>query len=118
MTGISATVGGESAVQAGIAAALEQLEGRSQVAMLVEGVALAGSAAQRAPMVTGELRRSIYVKPATKGVQVGFGAWYAAIVHERLDAHHKVGEAKFLERAKDALAHGLVRRLAAKIGVR
>ncbi len=28
---------------------------------------------------------------------VGFSAWYAIYVHERLDVHHPIGQAKFLE---------------------
>ncbi|MCC6424870.1 MAG: HK97 gp10 family phage protein [Phycisphaerales bacterium] len=62
------------------------------------------NARQRAPIKTGDLRRSATALP-TEGHNgqltktIGFNMSYAAAVHERLDLHHPEGEAKFLENA-------------------
>ena len=46
----------------------------------------------------GRLRRmKRHGKDANGGANAGFTASYAAPVHENLDAHHPVGQAKFLE---------------------
>lgn len=54
------------------------------------------------PVDTGFLRQSGAVLPAavsgsTVSVVVGYGAEYAIWVHENLEAHHNVGQSKFLE---------------------
>lgn len=60
-------------------------------------------AKRRTPVRTGTLRNSGHVRSADKsGFLVGFGgpaAPYAVYVHENLKARHRVGEAKFLEKA-------------------
>src|SRR5262245_48992370 len=57
------------------------------------------------PVLTGKLRDSGKVqieemKDNQIRLNLGYGdktAWYAAIVHERLDVRHENGQAKFLE---------------------
>jgi hypothetical protein len=64
-------------------------------------------AKERAPVDEGTLRASGFVEPAEGAGNVitqalGFGgaaSAYALIQHERLDFHHNVGQAKFLESA-------------------
>lgn len=58
-------------------------------------------AQQKTPVDTGILKASAYtnVDKATLTGEVGFSTKYAVHVHENLEAHHPVGEAKFLERA-------------------
>ncbi len=72
-----------------------------------------------APVDEGIMRASGVVdKPVTRGTTVtvllGYGGVakpYALIQHERLDFHHRVGEAKFLERPVNEAASGVIRRL-------
>lgn len=52
-----------------------------------------------APKDTGTLRGSGFVQMDQGRAIVAYGAWYAAIVHERLDVRHTVGRAKWLELA-------------------
>ena len=74
---------------------------------VMEGVV--ADAKAETPVDTGTLRASGHVvAPAVRAsrtnsvtVRAGFGggaAGYAIYVHERLDTHHPVGNAKFLER--------------------
>lgn len=62
------------------------------------------------PVDTGRLRSTAYCTPPHVAgeeiyVTVGYGTAYAIFVHERVDLHHAVGEAKFLEKAIDEV-HG------------
>lgn len=60
-------------------------------------------AKRRTPVRTGTLRNSGHVKEANaSGFELVYGgpaAPYALYVHENLKARHRVGEAKFLEKA-------------------
>jgi hypothetical protein len=60
-------------------------------------------AVRRCPIDTGKLRKSARVKMRGNTGSISFGddleIYYAIYVHERLDLHHPVGEAKFLEKA-------------------
>lgn len=86
------------------------------------------------PVDTGSLRASGYVtEPVVKGttvsVDLGYGGVasrknpktgestdvYAIYVHENLDAHHRVGIAKFLEIPFDMAKRGMVGRIAASL---
>lgn len=73
-------------------------------------------AKRRTPVRTGALRNSGSItKVDESGFQVAFGgpaAPYAVFVHEDLKARHRVGEAKFLEKAMfqiDRFARELLR---------
>jgi hypothetical protein len=71
------------------------------------GEEVMADARPRTPVEFGHLRQSGHVElPAWSGsevsVTVGFGgpaAPYAIYVHENLEAHHEVGQAKYLEEA-------------------
>lgn len=52
-------------------------------------------AQENAPFETGDLRKSGHIR----GDAVVFDIVYAVIQHERLDFEHRVGGAKYLERA-------------------
>lgn len=65
----------------------------------------------RVPVETGRLRGSGRVEDG----QVIYDAPYAAVVHERMDVHHDVGEAKFLESAANGHKQQLAEKLAAEI---
>jgi hypothetical protein len=47
----------------------------------------------------GELKRSRYVRTEGASVAVGYSSYWAKWQHERLDYHHEVGQAKYLESA-------------------
>lgn len=78
---------------------------------------------KRVPVDTGTLRSSGHVvKPATVGnrttvdlVYGGAAEEYAIIVHEDLDAFHKVGQAKYLESVLMESAPHMTKRIAARV---
>lgn len=57
-------------------------------------------AQRRCPVDTGYLKAHWEIKRIRGGVwSIIFSADYAVYVHERLDVYHRIGEAKFLEKA-------------------
>jgi hypothetical protein len=77
-------------------------------------------AKRRTPVLTGALRASGHVladprKPEVKLVFGDAAVSYAVPVHENLEAHHEVGEAKFLERALLEALPTLVGRVARRL---
>lgn len=89
-------------------AALDKLEaaqaGAAANALSQFGHHLVGQSQLYTPRETGFLQNSVFVSEPVIGVDsievtVGHNARYAAAVHERLDLHHKEGQAKYLERA-------------------
>ena len=103
---------------------LQQLDDQGTAAissaLYEEGFALDAEMVGRIPVDTGRLRSTHYVAPPTQDgdgiyVEVGVGTDYAVAVHERTEARHVVGEAKFLERALAARSAGMGARLAALI---
>lgn len=92
-------------------------------AMVDEQEAVISDAKGRTPVDTGVLRSSGTVLPPNVSgsrveVDAGFGgaaAKYAIPVHERLGAHHNVGEAKFLERAFLERVPNIPKNLATKL---
>lgn len=68
----------------------------------LDGLFIAGLKVQRdaqklVPVDTGNLKGSAYTTKGDTTVTIGFTANYAIFVHENMEAHHKVGQAKFLE---------------------
>jgi hypothetical protein len=66
----------------------------------------------------GELRASAHVideRDSESRVGVGFDTPYASLQHERMDWHHAVGEAKFLENALNETHDEVIARIADKI---
>ena len=90
-------------------------------AMRQEGETTMTEAKSETPVETGALRASGLVDgPHTEGdviiLELGFGGSasdYALIVHERMDVHHPVGKAKYLEdpcmRMADRLPNAIAR---------
>lgn len=78
---------------------------------------------KRTPVETGALRASIQVEgPIRDGRKVtckisagGPAEPYALVVHEDLEAYHKVGEAKYIERPLAESAPHLAERVAKRI---
>lgn len=97
--------------------------GKEEMAALTaEAELIMTDAKKNTPVDTGTLRSSGIVtpRPADHRVDLSFGgaaSAYAAIVHERLDVHHPVGEAKFLENALNRWrSGGGIQRLGARLG--
>lgn len=92
-------------------------------ALYKEGERIMAKAKPLTPVDTGALVNSGHVElPKSEGskisVELGFGgtaAPYALIVHENLEAHHPVGQAKYLEQPFDEAKDGMSERLAADI---
>lgn len=67
------------------------------------GEEIMADSVRRTPVDTGRLRSTAYVAPPRLAgdwtVELGYGTNYAVAVHERTEASHSTGEAKFLENA-------------------
>lgn len=87
-------------------------------ALYQEGASILADSIKRTPVDVGILRSSAYLSPPASDtdprVELGYGTSYAVYVHERLNARHPSGEAKFLERALDAAAPSLAQNLLAR----
>jgi hypothetical protein len=107
---VSVTIAGSAELAARLRAAGEAGIRGAEAGLFAAGNVIMEDAKRRAPVDLGNLKGSGYVadpERAATGVtiEVGFGgpaAAYAVVQHERLDYHHDVGEAKYLERAIDA----------------
>lgn len=92
-------------------------------ALYAEGERIMAEAKRLCPVDTGTLRSTGHVqKPVIRRgsieVTLGFGgpaAPYAVFVHENLNVHHTVGQAKYLEKPLNDAARGFVERLAAEV---
>lgn len=78
------------------------------------------NAVERTPKDKGLLRASHHAdEPVIKGNviqgRIGFDKGYAVYVHERTELHHPIGEAKFLENAKNEEQPGMPGRVARDI---
>lgn len=71
--------------------------------LALAGLHIQRSAQKKCPVDTGLLRNSARTELDGVGIEseceVSFSTSYAIFVHEDLEAHHEVGEAKFLEKA-------------------
>lgn len=94
-----------------------------EAALYQEAEAVRTDSMRNTPVDTGALRASHRVeRPVVRdgGVEVeivvgGPAADYAVYVHEDLDAFHRVGEAKFLEKAVNRARPGLSGRIGGRI---
>ena len=73
------------------------------IGMMALGEEIMADSVRRTPVDTGRLRSTAYVAPPRLAgdwtVELGYGTNYAVAVHERTEASHSTGEAKFLENA-------------------
>lgn len=98
------TVTGVEAILRKLARAPEAFLGLAESAVRAELDIEATESQRRTPVLTGALRASHLVsveatrRDVTGRISVGgVAAPYALYVHENLEAHHNVGQAKFLE---------------------
>lgn len=104
-------------VQNTLVAKILEIEGATKKGLLAAGLLIETESIQRTPKDTGNLRNTAFTQTTEDGVQVGYTADYAPYVHENLESHHPIGEAKFLERAmndKEAEALELIKEYAAE----
>ena len=88
---------GVTQIENAIAEKMASIDGATQEGLYAAGLLIESAAIDKTPKDLGNLRQSFYVAP--DGSEIGNTADYAAAVHEDLEAHHEVGEAKYLERA-------------------
>lgn len=101
----------------------EQLPDRFGIALRQEAEVEATECKKNCPVDTGTLRASIHVEgPFREGRKIscnivtgGAAQDYAMIVHEDLDALHKVGGAKYIEGTLNDSAPHMAERIAARI---
>jgi len=73
---------------------------RKRQALDAAGLTVSGRAKEYTPVDTGRLRASLTWQRVTDNVaHIGTNVEYAIYVHENINAQHRVGQAKFLERA-------------------
>jgi hypothetical protein len=79
---------------------IKGIKGRSMAGLWEAGLQIQRVAQKRTPVDTGNLKASAYTRKYNEeAIEIGFTAAYAVYVHENLEAHHPVGQAKFLESA-------------------
>jgi hypothetical protein len=101
-----ARVEGIDRVKAALRRAKKKMERGVEAGIIEAGLYLQREAQERVPVDTGNLKASASDSHRVSGTagfetafRVVFSADYAIYVHENLQAHHTVGEAKYLERA-------------------
>lgn len=78
---------------------IQGIKDRSMASLIRSGLRIQRVSQQRTPVDTGNLRASAFTRREGFNVQIGYTAAYALFVHEDMEAHHKTGQAKFLETA-------------------
>lgn len=114
---------GTDAALAGLKKLREQFPDKVAAALYQEAQVEAKECKRLCPVDTGALRASIHVEGpfrdgraiSAKIVAGDASIDYALVVHEDLEAIHKNGEAKFIERPLDESAPYMPARLAARI---
>lgn len=112
-------------MKARIAAINGAMAHKIDAALKIEAEAIMSASKQIVPVDTGILRSSSVVgNPDTQGnvhrIEMGYGGAasdYAVVVHELLDTHHPVGQAKFLEVPLRAAAPYLLENIARRIAL-
>lgn len=113
------TFDGEEQLMANLKDCTKEMTEELARAMFTFGGKIMSRSTELTPLKTGELRRRAFVEGPLEDedgsytVVVGYekhdtpvegGNFYAVPVHERLDAHHETGQAKFLETALKELS--------------
>ena len=124
MSGVTFEVRGTDALMTALQRLGDQAPAAAARALFEEAEAIMGDSKEHyVPVDVGTLKASGHVQlPVVSGndvsVTLGFGGAaedYAIVQHERLDYHHAVGGAKYLERPLLAAARGLPGRLASRL---
>ena len=114
------SVKGIKDAQRNLRAYQKRVRGAVGKALHAEGQAIMREAKKEVPVDTGRLRQTGFVGRAVDGpkgptVPIGFGTKYALPVHERLEVHHPVGKAKYLEDPVNRAKKGFPARIASRV---
>lgn len=120
---LTITKGGIGSIAGKMRALAGRTPSRMAAALVVEARVEMQESMRRTPVKTGALRDSHEVQAAEmngRDVEVtiavgGPQAPYAVYVHENLEAHHDIGQAKFLESTLRESAPFMAARLAARM---
>ncbi len=117
---MSIEIKGEEMLLAKLRALVELAPDAGAAALYEEGLAVDANMVSKIPVDTGRLRSTHYTSPPTSDgngvfVEVGVGTDYAVAVHEKTEAVHQTGQAKFLEAALNEQEAGFVKRLGERI---
>lgn len=120
---LTLTWSGRAAFRARLEAFAHRYPDRVAAALEAEAQVEATEAKRRTPVETGNLRASLHAQSAVREgrsiyvriVCGGVAAPYAIYVHEDLEAHHVVGQAKFLESTLMESAPYMLARVAARL---
>jgi hypothetical protein len=111
---------GVGAVRDRLRLVAQQFPDRVGRALKIEAEIEMTESKRRCPVDTGRLRASGHVAdPERHGrnisVELSYGTDYAVYVHENLEAHHPVGQAKFLESVLNESAPHMLERVAHRV---
>lgn len=93
---------GEAEVLRNLNKEIRKIKGRTVRGLFNAGLLVQRRSQQKTPVDTGNLKGGAYtgiIRRDPHEVEIGYQAFYAVYVHERLELAHTVGEAKFLEKA-------------------
>lgn len=86
-------------IEKNIAEQLERIEGLSVKGVRKAAGEIVNRSKELTPVDTGDLKNEQFVVNVKGGARIDVRKNYALYVHEDLEAHHEVGQAKFLETA-------------------
>jgi len=117
---VAVRVNGGKELLAKLASRCDRIATASAAALYQKALQIMADADRLVPVKTGRLRASHYVAlpEIISGfirVRLGYGTKYALPVHERLEAHHEHGQAKYLETPFNEHKSGLTEWFARKI---
>lgn len=106
-------IDGINQVKASLAAAAARAAKGFERGLVKAGLTLQRESQLLVPVDTGNLKNSASTRKEGSGfetvVSVAYSASYSLFVHENLEAHHPVGQAKFLEQPAREYADELAR---------
>lgn len=94
-----------------------KINGRTTGGLLAGGLIIQRRSQELVPVRYGFLKSSAYTRKTPEDpnvVEVGYAASYALYVHENLEAHHTVGQAKYLEVAVEEKKDEVVKAVASR----
>lgn len=93
-----------------------QIKTATRQGMAAGALDVEASAMEKTPVDTGNLKASFFVDVSNPDlITVGNTAEYAVNVHENMNAHHRVGQAKFLESAANEKGAAILEKIAGRI---
>lgn len=101
-----------------LGATTEEIKAATDAAVWQEGLDIIANSAKIVPVKHSHLKGSAYAAPPRNGeVEIGYGKDYALPVHDRVEVHHNVGQALYLQKPFEAAQRGWDQRLAKRISL-